>query len=70
VKEVDAERMAASHSLRIRLSMGKERGIQDSARDRINRSEPTDGRSGRLSRIATATAVAAPAISLAVRRPG
>jgi hypothetical protein len=41
--------------------------VKDSARDRVSGSEPTDGRSVMLSRIATASAVAASAISLAVR---
>jgi hypothetical protein len=63
VNDVDAERMAESHSLRIRQSKGKKQPNQDSARDRIRGSEPTDGRSVRLSQIAAASAAAAPAAS-------
>ena len=70
MKDVDDERMAASHSLGIRQSMGKKRSIQDSARDRILGSEPTDGRSAMLTLIAAASAVAAPTTSLDIRRLG
>ena len=70
MKDVDAERMAASHSLRIRQSMGRKKAYLGFGSRQVSGSEPTDDRSVMLSRIATASAVAVPLFFLAVRSVG
>ena len=50
MKDVDAERMAASHSLRIRQSMGRKKTYLGFGSRQVSGSEPTDDRSVMLSR--------------------